>query len=115
TVVEIAAVENRLSPWSTNALPIVQVCAAQGIAFLAYSPLGGQQRAGELGQRPEFAAVAQARGVSPQQVALAWLLDLSPVILPIPSARRPATIRDSLAAAELRLTDEERAQLRAGL
>jgi aryl-alcohol dehydrogenase-like predicted oxidoreductase len=114
TVVEIAAVENRLSPWSTGALPIVRVCEEQAIAFLSYSPLGGQARAGELAQRPEFAAVAQARGVSPQQVALAWALDLSPVVIPIPSARRPATILDSLAASHWALTAQERAQLWAG-
>jgi aryl-alcohol dehydrogenase-like predicted oxidoreductase len=115
SVVDIAAVENRLSPWSLNALPIVEVCAAQGIAFLSYSPLGGRAQAGDLASLAEFAAVAQARGVSPQQVALAWALDLSPAVLPIPSARRPETIRDSVAAASLQLSDDERARLRASL
>ncbi|MEV7028112.1 aldo/keto reductase, partial [Kitasatospora sp. NPDC093558] len=54
-----------------------------------------------------FAEVAAGRGVSPQRVALAWLLAASPVMLPIPGASRPETIRDSAAAAELVLTEEE--------
>jgi aryl-alcohol dehydrogenase-like predicted oxidoreductase len=115
TVVEIAAVENQLSPWSLNALPIVAGCQAQNIAFLSYSPLGGRDQAGRLGEKPAFARIAQEHGVSPQQVALAWALDLSPVIVPIPSARRPETILDSVAAAQLLLTDDERNQLRASL
>ena len=107
TVVEIVAVENELSPWSRRTLPVVEVCAAQGITFLAYSPLGSFRRAHLLGDRPAFARVAKAHDVSPQQVALAWALSLSPAVLPIPSARRPETIIDSVAAASLRLTDED--------
>ncbi len=107
TVVEIVAVENELSPWSRTTLPVVEVCAAQGIAFLSYSPLGGFRRADLLGDRPALARVAKAHGASPQQVALAWALSLSPAVLPIPSARRPETIVDSVAAASLRLTDED--------
>ncbi len=49
--------------------------------------------------------------MSPQQVCLAWLLGLSPRVIPIPGASRPATIRDSAAAPLLELSDEERAQL----
>lgn len=115
SVVEIAAVENRLSPWSLNALPIVETCQAQGVAFLSYSPLGGRAQAGSLADLTEFAAVARAHGVSPQQVALAWALDLSPAVLPIPSARRPETIRDSVAAASLQLSEDELTRLRASL
>ena len=52
-------------------------------------------------------AAAQAHGVSPQQVALAWLLSLSPTMIPIPGSSRPETITDSLRAAELELSDAE--------
>ncbi len=45
--------------------------------------------------------------MSPQQVALAWMLALSPVVIPIPGSSRPSTIEDSVAAADLRLTDDE--------
>jgi aryl-alcohol dehydrogenase-like predicted oxidoreductase len=51
--------------------------------------------------------VADDRGVSPHQVALAWLLSLSPVMLPIPGASRPESILDSVKAAELELTADE--------
>jgi aryl-alcohol dehydrogenase-like predicted oxidoreductase len=51
--------------------------------------------------------VADERGVSPHQVALAWLLSLSPVMVPIPGASRPESILDSVKAVELELTPEE--------
>jgi aryl-alcohol dehydrogenase-like predicted oxidoreductase len=50
---------------------------------------------------------ADAHGVSPQQVALAWLLSLSPVVIPIPGASRPESIADSSRAAALELSHEE--------
>ena len=76
--------------------------------------LGGISKAGELGSTHEaFAQVAQAHGVSPQQVALAWELSLADVVIPIPGASRPASIQDSVLAADLRLTDDELARLTA--
>jgi len=110
-IVDVAAVENRLSPWAVNSLPIVKVCEAAGVAFLSYSPLGSQARAKAWDEKPGFIGVARELGVSPQQVALAWALSLSPVVLPIPSARRPETIRDSLGAMELKLSAEHLARL----
>jgi aryl-alcohol dehydrogenase-like predicted oxidoreductase len=83
-----------------------------GIAFLPWSPLGGISNAGELGSsHSAFAQVAQAHGVSPQQVALAWQLAKSPIVIPIPGSSRPETARDSAKAADLELTDAEFAQL----
>ena len=61
------------------------------------------------------AAAAQAHGVSPQQVALAWLLSLGPTVIPIPGASRPETITDSLRAAELELSDAERQAISAAV
>jgi aryl-alcohol dehydrogenase-like predicted oxidoreductase len=115
SVVEVASVQNRFSPSSRESLPLLEVCDALGIAFLAYSPLGGLGRgARELADRaPAFAVVARKRGVSPQQVALAWELAASPVLIPIPGARRPATIEDSAAATLLELTPAELATLNA--
>jgi aryl-alcohol dehydrogenase-like predicted oxidoreductase len=57
--------------------------------------------------------VADARGVSPQQICLAWMLGLAPVVIPIPGSSRPETIRDSAAAADLELSDDERSRLSA--
>ena len=56
-------------------------------------------------------AAAEAHGVSPQQVALAWLLSLSPTVIPIPGASRPESILDSVAAAELELSGDELAAI----
>lgn len=58
-------------------------------------------------QHPAFAEVAAARGVSAQRVALAWELAQSPVVMPIPGAKRPESIADSALAADLVLTGAE--------
>ena len=85
-----------------------------GLAFLPWSPFGGASRAAEVGSRfAVFAEVGAAHGVSPQQVTLAWMLALSPVVIPIPGSSRPSTIRDSVAAADLQLSEDELARLSA--
>ena len=109
---QLASVQNELSPRFRSSEPEVDLCAEQGIAFLPWSPLGGIAKAGELGKaHGAFAEVASERGVSPQQVCLAWLLAKAPVVIPIPGARRVESILDSVAAAELRLSDDEIARL----
>ena len=87
---------------------LADVCDELGIAFLPWSPLGGLGDAKELADKhPAFAEIASARGVSAQQVALAWELAQSPVVIPIPGAKRPQSIRDSAAAADLELAPDE--------
>jgi aryl-alcohol dehydrogenase-like predicted oxidoreductase len=108
----LASVQNQLSPAFRSSEPELALCTELGVAFLPYSPLGGIGRAGDLGGRfAEFARVADAHGVSPQRVCLAWLLAKGPTVVPIPGASRPETIRDSAAAADLTLTDDEVARL----
>ena len=73
------------------------MCEELGLAFLPWSPLGGLGDAKELADKhPAFAEVAQARGVSAQQVALAWELAQSPCVIPIPGAKRPASVATPL-------------------
>jgi aryl-alcohol dehydrogenase-like predicted oxidoreductase len=104
----LASVQNQYSPAFRGSAPEIDVCTELELAFLPYSPLGGLGNAKELADRhPAFAEVAQARGVSPQQVALAWELSRSPVVIPIPGAKRPQSITDSAAAADLDLTPDE--------
>ena len=111
-LVEVASVQNEFSPRFRRSEGELAFCAAQRIAFLPWSPLGGIGRGGSLGGRHRaFAEVAEARGVSPQQVALAWELAKAPVVIPIPGASRPETIADSAAAAGLRLGADELARL----
>ena len=110
----LASVQNQFSPTFRSSGPELDVCTELGIAFLPWSPLGGISNAAELGSRSApFKEVADARGVSAQQVCLAWMLALSPVVIPIPGSSRPATIVDSAAAAELELTEDELSRLNA--
>jgi aryl-alcohol dehydrogenase-like predicted oxidoreductase len=107
-IVDLASVQNEFSPRFRSSEHELRLCDELGIAFLPWSPLGGGGRASKLGDRhAAFAEVADAHGVSPQQVALAWELAKSPGVIPIPGATRPETIVDSTRAAELVLTGEE--------
>ncbi|MCL1800237.1 MAG: aldo/keto reductase [Promicromonosporaceae bacterium] len=112
----LASVQNRFSPVAREEMSILKKTAAEDIAFLAYSPLGGiaAARSGQLGDDTgAFERVAAERGVSPFQVALAWELAQSPTVIPIPGASRAATIVDSAKAADLVLSAEELALLNA--
>lgn len=110
----LASVQNQFSPAFRSSQPELHLCEELGIAFLPWSPLGGISRAGALGDRfAAFRQVAQARAVSPQQICLAWMLNRSPVTIPIPGSSRPETILDSVGAAELVLDVDEMAALEA--
>jgi len=111
-ITDLASVQNELSPAFLSSLPELALCTELGIAFLPWSPLGGMGSAAGLGEdHAAFGALARARGVSPQQVCLAWHLALSPVSIPIPGASRPESVTDSAAAADLVLTPDELATL----
>ena len=108
----LVSVQNQFSPAFRTSAPELELCDRRGIAFLPWSPLGGIRSAANLGSRfAAFGQVADARGVSPQVVCLAWHLAQSPHVIPIPGASRPASIRDSVTAAELALTTAELASL----
>jgi len=114
SIVDVVAVQNQLSLDYTSPLAKGELaaCEERGIAFLPWSPLGGIPRAGDAaGAHHPVRAAADAHGVSPQQVALAWLLSLSPAVIPIPGASRPESIEDSVRAAELELTADELAAI----
>jgi aryl-alcohol dehydrogenase-like predicted oxidoreductase len=104
----LVSVQNQFSPAFRSSLDELEHCARLGIAFLPWSPLGGIARASAVGERHgAFQRVADAHGVSPQQVALAWELSLAPVVIPIPGASRPESIVDSVRAVDLDLTADE--------
>jgi aryl-alcohol dehydrogenase-like predicted oxidoreductase len=104
----LASVQNQFSPAFRSSEDELAYCAKLGIAFLPWSPLGGIARADQLGSRHSaFQQVADAHGVSPQQVTLAWMLAKAPVVIPIPGASRPESITDSAKAADLTLTPAE--------
>jgi aryl-alcohol dehydrogenase-like predicted oxidoreductase len=104
----LASVQNQYSPAFRSSQAELDLCTELGIAFLSWSPLGGIKSAADLGTRfAPFQQVADAHGVSPQVVTLAWHLAASPRVIPIPGASRPESIRDSARAADLTLSAEE--------
>jgi len=109
----IATVQVAVSPFDLGAVRggVVERCAELGIALIAHSPLGGPRRRGSVDREQALVDVAAAQGASPSEVALAWLLELSPVVVAIPGARRPETARSAARAATLRLDPDQRAVL----
>lgn len=105
----LVSVQNEFSPRHPGSYKELQYCADAGLAFLPWSPLGGTGGGGRsVGERfGVFAEVGEAHGVSPQQVVLAWELALADTVIPIPGARRAASIADSAKAADLELSADE--------
>jgi aryl-alcohol dehydrogenase-like predicted oxidoreductase len=106
----LVSVQNQYAPNFRSSEGELRLCAELGLAFLPWGPLGGAAAAGESAGTA-FTEVAAEHGVSPQQVALAWMLAKAPVVIPIPGSSRPETIRDSAAAADLELTADQLARL----
>ena len=108
-IVDIVSVQNQLALNFTSPIAKGEVgyADAHGLAFLPWSPLGGIGRADGTAEVSPVARAAEAHGVSPQQVVLAWLLALSPAMIPIPGSSRPETIADSARAVELSLSADE--------
>jgi pyridoxine 4-dehydrogenase len=105
-IVPIVSVQNRYSFADREWDYVVDYCERNGIVFIPWFPLGAGRIAGEV-----LNQVAQAHDASPTQVALAWLLQRSPVILPIPGTSSIEHLEENVAAASLRLKDEEYGEL----
>lgn len=101
-VTEIVSVQNRYSLWDRRSESVLEACAADGIAFIPWAPIGGTVE--DRGRLREVAAEVGATGT---QVALAWLLRRSPVLLPIPGTSSVAHLEENVAAASLALSDEQ--------
>jgi aryl-alcohol dehydrogenase-like predicted oxidoreductase len=110
----LVAVQNQFSPGYRSSAVELAHCAEHGLAWLPWSPFGGVSAAGSLdAAAPAFAEVADELGVSVYRVTLAWHLAQADVVLPIPGASRPASIQDSAAAADLKLTEDQLTRLNA--
>ena len=108
----LVSVQNQFSPAYRSSAVELTHCAEHGLAWLPWSPFGGVSAAGSLdAEAPAFAEVAAELGVSVYQVTLAWHLAQADVVVPIPGASRPASIRDSAAATHVTLTDEQLTRL----
>jgi aryl-alcohol dehydrogenase-like predicted oxidoreductase len=101
-IVPIVSVQNRYSFADREWDYVVDYCERNGIAFIPWFPLGAGKVAGDVLSR-----IAQAHHASPTQIALAWLLRRSPIMLPIPGTSSVQHLEENVAAASLRLPDED--------
>ncbi|MBX3158145.1 MAG: aldo/keto reductase [Deltaproteobacteria bacterium] len=135
----IAALQSEYSLWTREPeTGMLETCRELGVAYVAYSPLGRGFLTGAIASLSDLSAddwrrgmprfqgdnfdrnraivdgvreVAAARGVTPAQLALAWVLGGGDHIIPIPGTKRRKYLEDNVRAADLRLTSEERARL----
>lgn len=104
----VVSVQNEWSPRYRQWADVLDICEANGIAYLPWSPLGGRSFFDQLPTR--FATISQIaaeRGVSAYVITLAWHLKQSPVIIPIPGASKKSSALDSVNAATFELSDQE--------
>lgn len=111
-VATIATVQNLYNLTNRSAEDLLDHCEAQSIGFIPWFPLatGGLSRPGG-----PLAEIAERKGATPAQLALAWLLRRSPVMLPIPGTSRVAHLEENMQGAAIELTDEEYAALEAAV
>jgi aryl-alcohol dehydrogenase-like predicted oxidoreductase len=108
SIVEVVTVQNRFNLVYRDSTDVLEICERDGLGFFPWFPLA----AGELA-RPGAVVdeLARRHDASPGQIALAWLLARSPVMLPIPGTGSVAHLEENAAAAELKLSDEELREL----
>jgi aryl-alcohol dehydrogenase-like predicted oxidoreductase len=112
----VVSVQNEWSPRYRQWADVLEICEANGIAFLPWSPLGGKRFFEQLPTRfATISEIAADRGVTPYVVTLAWHLKQSPAIIPIPGATSAKSIINSASAATFELSDEEFARIQASL
>ena len=109
TLCAISAVEVELGPHQVNVVRggLVRLCEERGIPILAHRPLGGVEKARRLGLEPLIREISAGRGLTPQEVVLAWVRGLSPVIIPLPGVSRVETVESVARTARLALDDGE--------
>jgi pyridoxine 4-dehydrogenase len=105
-IVPIVSVQNRYSFADREWDYVVDFCTRNGIAFIPWFPLAAGKAQGET-----LARIAQAQGAAPMQVALAWLLKRSSVMLPIPGTSSVAHLEENIRAAAVKLSDREYQEL----
>ena len=103
-IATIVSVQNMYNLTARTAEPLLDACESQGIGFIPWAPLGSGPLAAPDGPLQRIAAEHQ---VGPSQLAVAWLLKRSPVILPIPGTSRVAHLEENVAAAAIELSDNE--------
>ncbi|HEV2787709.1 MAG TPA: aldo/keto reductase [Solirubrobacteraceae bacterium] len=108
SIVDVVSVQNRYNLVDRGSQDVLELCERDGLAFLPWYPLAAGNLALPGGV---VAEIAHRRGFTPGQVALAWLLQRSPVMLPIPGTGSVEHLEENAEAALLTLTDDEVARL----
>ena len=106
-VVEIVSVQNRYNVSDRSSDPVLEVCERDGLAFIPWSPLSQSPGDSNAASRVRLQALAEQRGLSFPQAAIAWLLARSPVMLPIPGTSRLSHLEENVAAAAVALSAAE--------
>lgn len=104
SIVRVASVQNLYNVADRRSQAVLDLCTREGIVFMAYFPLAMGRLA--TGDGP-LAAIAERHGATPAQIALAWLLAVSPVVVPIPGTTSIAPLEENVAAAALPLDGDE--------
>jgi aryl-alcohol dehydrogenase-like predicted oxidoreductase len=110
-IVDVVSVQNRFNLNDRSSEDVLARCEELGIAFLPWFPLDTGRLAGDGGPRSALGEIAKRHEATPAQVAIAWLLALSPVMLPIPGTATLGHLEENVAAASLELSEEEVARL----
>lgn len=107
-VVDIATVQNRYNVGDRESEDVLDACEEADVGFIPWFPLG----AGDLGEKASVVDdVAEAHDATPEQISLAWLLQHSPVMLPIPGTSSVDHLEANVAAAGIELTDDQMTRL----
>ena len=108
---KVATVQNKYNLGDRASESVLDYCEKRGIGFIPWYPLAAGALAAPGGA---LDAIARAHRASPGQIALAWLLKRSPVMLPIPGTSKVAHLEENVAAADIQLSDGEFAELERG-
>jgi len=109
SIVPIVSVQNRCNPLDIRPFRdgIIAACEREGLAFLPYSPVGGSRGRDRISENPALRTIASRHEATSFEIALAWLLARSPVMLPIPAATRIESAQSSARAGEITLDDAD--------
>jgi aryl-alcohol dehydrogenase-like predicted oxidoreductase len=107
----VATVQNQYNLFNRIHEGVLDYCETHGIGFIAFYPLGSGKLVRRATEGTALADIARAHEATPNQIALAWLLKRSPVLLPIPGTGKAAHLAENVAAAAIRLSDAEFAAL----
>jgi hypothetical protein len=114
----VVSVQNEYSPRYRNSADVIDICNQYGIAYLPWSPLGGINKGSKdlsTDRFGSFKKVAEAKGVSPFALTIAWHLANFPTSIPIPSSTRRENILETLAGIHIEITADELAELNSNL